>query len=182
MVRFYEPREVPEAHLHAILDLARKAPSAGHSQGVRFAVVRAAEKRMEIARAYGEDEFLARGFKPWLSVAPVHLIVAVDEGSYRERYSRPDKKTDPSKWSIPYPILDAGQALMTLYLAARRFGLGTGFLGSHAGPDLVVKMGLPASWRYVGLVTVGYPAGPSGSTGSKRRGWRAYEETVLWLD
>ncbi len=182
MVRSYEPRPVPEEHLHVVLDLARKAPSAGHSQGVRFAVVRSREKRKEIALAYREDEFVGKGMKPWLSVAPVHVIVAVDEESYRERYSRPDKKTDPSKWPVPYSILDTGQALMTLYIAARCLGLGTGFLGAHAGPDLVLEMGLPESWRYVGLVTLGYPAGRAVSTHSQKRGWRAYRETVLWLD
>lgn len=182
MCRSYLDKSVPVAHLHAVLDLARKAPSAGHSQGVRFAVLRDHARRREVARAYGEEQYVARGFEPWLSVAPVHLVVAVEEGAYIERYDQPDKHTGPQQWEVPYPVMDAGQALMTLYAAAQSFGLGTGFLGAHAGPDLVALLKLPDSWRYLGLVTLGYASGRGRITRSSKRGWKDYSETVLWLD
>lgn len=182
MCRSYLNKSVPQAHLHAILDLARKSPSAGHSQGVRFAVLRDPVRRLEVAKAYGEEGYLAKGFEPWLSLAPVHLVVAVEEEAYVERYAQPDKHSGPHQWEVPYPVMDAGQALMTLYAAARSYGLGTGFLGAHAGPDLVEMLGLPPSWRYLGLVTLGYPSGRARATLSSKRGWRDYSEAVLWLD
>lgn len=182
MTREYLSQEIPEAVLHTVLDRARKSPSAGHSQGVRLAVVRSEERRREIALAYGEPTFVAKGRRSWLSSAPVHVIVAVDEESYQQRYSEPDKRCRPEDWPIPYPVLDAGKALMTLYLAAQSFELSAGFLGSHAGPNLVEMLNLPEQWRYVGLVTLGFPVGKSESTRSKRRGWKPYEETVIWLD
>ena len=181
MCRSYQERSVPRAHLHRILDSARRAPSAGHSQGVRFAVVTGSERRRQIAAMYGEARYLEKGFAPWLSVAPVHLVVAVEEKSYEERYSAPDKRGGPADWEVSYPILDAGKALMALYLAAENYGLSAGFLGSHAGPNLVKEFDLPSTWRYLGLVTLGYPAGAEGKTASVARGRRRYQDVVRWL-
>ena len=39
----------------------------------------------------GESWYLERGYEPWLSQAPVHLILGIREASYHERYQEPDK-------------------------------------------------------------------------------------------
>lgn len=181
MCRCYIDKSVPRAVLLRVLEAARRAPSAGHSQGVRFAVVSCSQKRREIARAFGEDEFVERGFQPWLSVAPVHLVVAVSSDAYRERYALPDKKTRPQEWPVPYQVMDCGKALMALYLAAEESGLACGYLGPHAGPDLVEFLGLPEEWTFAGLVTIGYRDPTEGSTRSQRMGWRSFDEVVHWL-
>jgi len=85
------------------------------------------------------------------------------------------------EWDIPYPIMDGGQALMALYLAAEECGLSCGYLGPHAGPDLVEMLGLPHDWRFLGLVTLGYRRGPTAKTRSQKRGWRDFDEVVRWF-
>lgn len=181
MCRSYHSRSVPEAQILRILQAARKSPSAGHAQGVRFAVLTDSARRQEIASAYGEEDFVARGFAPWLSVAPVHVVVAVSSEAYQHRYSEPDKTSEPQDWPVPYSVMDAGKALMSLYLAAESFGLACGYLGPHAGPDLVTFLGLPADWEFMGLVTLGYrDRSLERRTRSVARGWREFDEVVIW--
>ena len=180
MCRSYLPRPIPETELQTVLDAARRTPSAGHAQGVRFAVVRTQTNRKRIAFLAGEEDYVRRGFPAWLSSAPVHLIVGVSEDAYQDRYSESDKSGAPEEWPVPYQILDAGKSLMTLYLAAEEMGLSCGYLGPHALTGLESLLNWPQDWRFVGLVTIGY-ADPAGRRPSRshRRGWRAYEE-VVW--
>lgn len=183
MCRNYRDQSVPRALLLRVLEAARKSPSAGHSQGFRLAVVTNTERRAEIAELFGESHYRERGFEPWLSVAPVHLIAATSWEAYEERYAMPDKQTKPKEWKIPYPILDAGKSLMALYLAAQEVGLSCGFLGSHAGPDLVKIMQLPEDWKFVGLLTLGYRSqDEERPTRSAARGWREFDDVVRWIE
>ena len=181
MCRAYLDQPVPKEQLSRILEAARTTPSAGHAQGVRFAVTTDPEKRELIARAFGEQNYLDKGYQPWLSVAPVHIVAAVCENDYRERYAEPDKTIGPEQWQVPYPVMDGGKSLMTLYLAAEACGLSCGYLGPHAGPDLITLLELPQDWRFLGLVTLGYRSGPPVKTRSTRRGWKPIEEIVYWF-
>lgn len=181
MCRSYSPRSVPRCQVLRIVEAARRVPTAGHAQGVRLAVVSEPAIRKSIASAFGEEDYLKKGFSPWLSVAPVHIVVATREQSYRERYAEPDKKGNPEDWPVPYAVLDAGQSLMALYLAAENCGLACGYLGPHAGQDLVQLLDLPEDWRFLGLVTLGYRFGPQPQTKSQRRGWINFDEAVRWL-
>jgi len=182
MCRRYQQRSVPRAVLLRVLEAARRSPSAGNSQGVRFAVVTGEARRKEIAEAYGEVSYRARGFPAWLSEAPVHVVAAVCESAYEERYSLPDKRTSPQDWPVSYPILDTGKALMSLYIAAEASGLACGYLGPHAGPDLIQLLDLPPEWRFMGLVTVGYRhQDDKKTTVSLKLGRRDFDDMIIWV-
>ena len=60
------------------------------------------------------------GLPPWISVAPVHVVVGVREESYHERYRKADKLVDGEEitWPAPYWYVDAGSMFMLLQLAA----------------------------------------------------------------
>lgn len=183
MCRAYLDRQVPRSLIRQVLDLARRTPSAGHAQGTRFAVVTCPESRAQVAQAYGEDGYRAKGFYPWLSLAPVHLVVASSQEAYRQRYREPDKSGGPENWPVPYPVLDAGQSLMALYLGCHEAGLACGYLGPHAGPNLVELLRLPSDWQYLGLVTIGYrDAARDRVSRSTQRGWRDLDEVAVWLE
>src|SRR6267378_4313366 len=75
MVRRYLPEAVPEEVLRRIVEVARRGPSAGYSQGQSFVVVTDPGLRREIARLAGEGSYVAKGFQPWVSGAPAHVIL-----------------------------------------------------------------------------------------------------------
>ena len=61
--------------------------------------------------------WMAKGYPPWLSRAPLHLILCLDRSSYAERYALPDKAKS-REWSTNFPAMDAGAAFMAVLLAA----------------------------------------------------------------
>lgn len=179
MVRNYRDEPVPEETLERILDTARKAPSAGFAQGQRFVVVTQGEQRGAIAALASDEDHTARGFDPWLSSAPVHVVLCIDHRAYSERYDAPDKRATGGRtgWPVPYEVMDAGASMMLLLLAAVDEGLSAGFFGAHRLPGLAALLGIPEHVTAVGVVTLGYPA-PDRKTRSVRAGWLPTEEVV----
>lgn len=180
MVRNYEDEPVPEATIERIVDAGLRAPSAGHTQGQSFVVVTDAARRRRIAELAGETGYVEAGFDPWISRAPVHVVVCVSEDAYHRRYREPDK-LDPDggemEWPIPYWWVDAGASLMAILLAAVDEGLAAGFLGTHAVPELAAFLGLPDEVTPIGIVTIGRPL-PDRPSGSLQRGRRPKEQVV----
>ena len=179
MVRNYRPESVDPDIVDRILAVARRAPSAGFSQGQSFVVVTQAHLRVAIAELAHEPEYVAAGFDPWLSRAPVHIVVCTNEAAYRARYSEDDKAgaTGTQDWPVPYWHVDAGAALMLLLLAAVDEGLAAGFAGSHSLVGIRELLGIPAEVEPIGLVTLGYAA-PDRRSGSLQRGRRPLDEVV----
>ena len=124
MVRNYTGEPVGPDVLDRILDTGIRIPSAGFSQGVFLVAVTDAETRGEIARLCGEEEYVADGFDPWISEAPVHILVCVSSAVYADRYAAADKggpdspMADADNWPIPYWWVDGGAAMQNLLLAA----------------------------------------------------------------
>lgn len=178
MVRSYRPDPVPREALERMLHAATKAPSAGFAQGQRFVVVTEQTRRDAIAELGDEAAYRSQGFEPWLSVAPVHVVVCLVEGDYEQRYSEPDK-SGRAQWHVPYEYVDTGAALMSLLLAAVDEGFAAGFFGAHRLPGLSELLGLPPEVTPVGIVTVGKP-GRGDRRGSAGRGRRPAAELVRW--
>ena len=180
MVRNYTNEPVDPEALDRILAAARKAPSAGFSQGQAMVVVTEAAGRREIARLAGEDEYVATGMDPWISRAPVHVIVCVSKKIYFDRYAESDKKGEPNTdedWPVPYWWVDAGATMMLVLLAVVAEGLAAGFLGSHRMPELKAAFGIPDDMDPIGIVTIGHAAADRRS-GSLHRGWKPDDEVV----
>jgi len=183
MVRNYTDEPVADEALERMLGTARKAPSAGFSQGQQLVVVTEPAKRSEIARLCDEDSYVAQGFDRWISQAPVHVVVCVRPETYLERYREPDKggpegeAGQAENWPVPYWWVDAGATMMLLLLSAEAEGLAAGFLGSHAMPELRRHLGIPDDVEPVGIVTIGHPA-PDRRSGSLARGWKPDTEVI----
>ncbi len=181
MVRRYRPDPVEEDRLNRILDAACRGPSAGFAQGQSFVVVTEGSTRAEIARIAGEPEYLEKGFEPWLSGAPVHIVVCVSEQAYHDRYREPDKLLGGRErdWPVPYWYVDGGCALMMMLLAATDEGLAAGFLDLDAAGYRAIKklLAIPGEVRPIGLVTVGAPA-PDRTSRSIARGRKPQHQVV----
>ncbi|MGH9023188.1 MAG: nitroreductase family protein [Acidimicrobiia bacterium] len=181
MVRAFEERPVDPSTLERILDLARRAPSAGFTQGARFLVLCGSA---ETARFW--DATLPRSARdefPWpgLLRAPVIVLPLASKQAYLDRYAEPDKGwTDraEARWPVPYWHVDAAFSAMTALLAIVDSGLGALFFGIFQGLDqLREAFGIPAELEPIGALAVGHPA-PDRTSQSLLRGRLPYDEMV----
>jgi nitroreductase len=161
MIRSYDAvRSVPADALDAILEAARRAPSAGFTQGVSLLVLSMATERETFWRiAADDDSRWLRGMR----TAPVLITVWTSEEAYLDRYAEADKgwtDRDPARWSAPYWFVDAGMASMAALLSAVDHDLGACFFGIPADriPAVREAFGVPSSQLSVGVISLGYPA------------------------
>jgi nitroreductase len=177
MVRNYTDEPVDAEALDRILTAGMRIPTAGFSQGVFLVAVTDQAKRSEIAALSGEDDYVEMGLDPWISRAPVHVVVGVSPDTYADRYSEEDKGGPESpmakaeNWPVPYWWVDGGAAMQNLLLSAVDEGLAAGFLGSHRMPEIKTLLGIPDHVSPIGIVTIGHPA-PDQKSGSLKRGRR----------
>ena len=164
MVRAFTDAPVAPDVVDGLIDLARRAPSAGNSQGVAWVVLSGAD---ETARywdvALPESKRGAFGF-PGLVAAPVLLLALVRADTWIERYSEPDKAshglgTGVAAWPVPYWWVDGGMAVEHVLLGAVDAGLGACFFGlfDHE-PAVFAALGIPEGWRALGAIALGEPA------------------------
>jgi len=190
MVRNYTDEPVPREVVERIVDRGRRAPSGGFSQGTRFVVVTDQATRARIAELADEAGYIvASGLEPWISRAPVHVVVAMREDDYHDRYTEPDKLEvtggEEVEWRVPWWWVDAGKAIMLLLLAAVDEGLGAGLFGlvGDENDRLLELLELPTDLEIVGGVTVGHPAPEPMEERRKesiRRRRRPLDEVVRW--
>jgi nitroreductase len=183
MVRAFTDAPVDPAVVDGLVDLARRAPSAGHSQGWAFVVLSGPE---ETARYW--DVALPAERRPsfrWpgLVAAPVLVVALVRPDAWVERYAEPDKAATglgagTEEWPVPYWWVDAGMAVEHLLLGAVDSGLGACFFGvfDHE-PAVLAALGVPDGWRAVGTVALGHPA-PDEPGRSAARGRRPLDEVL----
>jgi len=183
-VRSYTGDPVPRETLERIARAARRGPNAGYSQGLRLLVVDDAEVIGTLAR-WQEDE---RSQK-WFGDAAAHILVLTREQDYHDRYNQPDKLAVTGGvevvWPVPFWHVDAGAALMLVWLAALEEGLGAGVYGVPVEEDARWRelLAIPGDLTIVVGVTIGHPADDpdwdrATSAFSQRR--RAQEEVVQW--
>jgi FMN reductase [NAD(P)H] len=188
MVRNYTDEPVRREIVERIVDRGRRAPSGGFSQGVRMVVVTETSTRARIAELADEPEYVTLGFEPWISRAPVHVVVAVREDDYHDRYQEPDKLDEAGEeveWRVPWWWVDAGKALMLILLAAVDEGLGAGLFGlvGDRNDRLRELLGMPEGLEIVGVVAIGHAAPEPTEKRRKealRRRRRPLEEVVRW--
>lgn len=180
MVRNYTDEPVDRESVDRIIQAGRRAPSAGFTQGQSFVVVTDPDIRQRVAALAGEDSYVESGFDPWISKAPVHVIVCVNEQDYHRRYREKDKAPDGDMvWPVPYWWVDAGASMMLVLLAAIEEGLAAGFLGVQSIPNLKQLLDIPEEVEPIGVITIGHPA-PDRRSGSLERGWRPDAEIKHW--
>jgi nitroreductase len=182
MVRAFTPAPVEPAVVDALVDLARRAPSAGHSQGWAFVVLEGGETARYWDVALPPER--RRDFRwPGLVRAPVLVVALVDPGAWVARYAEPDKAATglgagEGAWPVPFWWVDAGMAVEHLLLGAVDAGLGACFFGLFDRERAVLDaLGVPPTWRAVGTVAVGHPA-PDEPSRSVARGRRPLAEVL----
>jgi FMN reductase [NAD(P)H] len=187
MVRAYAADPIPRETIERIVGTVRRAPSAGFSQGQRVLVVTDADTRNELARLFDEDASIAEGREPWISSAPVLIVVGAREQDYHDRYTRPDKlqEGEEIQWPVPYWHFDAGAAAMLILLAAIDEGYGAGLFGVPVElmPRFKELLRIPEDVAVTSCITIGKPAPDPGwsadaSRATQRR--KGVDDLVHW--
>jgi len=180
MVRNFADKPIDLAVIDRILELTRHAPSAGFTQGQSFVIVTQPESKQAIAATCEEEEYVQRGFAPFISKAPVLLIPCTSEAAYHRRYQQADKLNEDGTeivWPVPYWFMDIGCAVMIALLAALDEGLVTAFAGSKDLDTLRSLLNIPAEVTPVGVIAVGYRAADIPSP-SLKRGRKSDEDYI----
>lgn len=185
MCRDYLTDPLRSGQLERMLDLARRAPSAGFTQGVAVVSLERprppAPAQPDPVDGYWDltlpsqrrEEFAW----PGLLNAPALITLWVRPQAWVERYGRADKARTSlgegeASWPVPYWWVDAGAVVQNLLLVAEAEGLGALFFGmfDHE-PAVADQLGVPGGWRGVGTVALGH-ATPGGRrpSASARRG------------
>lgn len=183
MVRNFEDKPVDDETIERILELARRNPSAGFTQGQDFVVVRDPQLKQAIARLANEASYVESGFDPFVSGAPVLIVPCTNESAYHRRYQEDDKVDDEGneiEWPVPYWFMDVGCAVMILLLAVVDEGLAAAFVGIPDLAALKTLLGIPDEVSPVGAIAIGHPA-PDKRSPSLKRGRRP-QTNVLHYD
>lgn len=163
MRRVFTQEPIDGGTLDALLDLARRVPSAGNAQGLSWLVLdtpSATSRYWDLTFGERRADFAF----PGLLHAPVLVVALADPEAYVTRYGEPDKAEsglgeDAASWPVPYWFVDAGMAVQTLLLAAEDGGLGACFFGLFAHERAVLDaFGVPRHIRAAGTIALGHPA------------------------
>lgn len=180
MVRNFEERPVPAELVERILDNARRAPSAGFSQGFEFLVLEGPEQTGGFWDATFPAAERGRFGWPGLFKAPLLIVPLAHKQAYLDRYAEPDKgwtDRDESRWPVPYWHIDTGFAALLMLLTAVDAGLGALFFGIFREAEFRRAFAIPDAYQPIGAIAVGYPA-PDRPSPSLKRGRRAVERVV----
>jgi 5,6-dimethylbenzimidazole synthase len=177
-VRRFRSAPVAPELVEALLGLATHAPSVGFSQPWRFVLVESPERRAAISAnfqqanqaalaGYGEERRAryARLKLEGLAQAPVHLAICVDEATVAGHGLGSQTMPETLRYSVV-------AAVQTFWLAARAEGLGVGWV-SILDPDAACRsLDLPAEWRLVAYLCVGWPEEEHDDPELERHGWQ----------
>ncbi len=160
IVRHFKPDPIDPEIIDRMLDLARRVPSAGFTQGQDFIVVTDPGMKRAVGRLCGEQKHYETGFgHPWISEAPVQVIPCANEGAYHRRYQEADKVREDGQeieWPVPYWIMDAGCSVMVLLLAVVDEGLAAGYAGFQDLDGARELLSIPEDVIPVGVIPIGY--------------------------
>ena len=161
--------------LLAWCDLARRAPSAGFSQGSHLLVLDGVE-RDGFFEVSGAGTWFATSAPGVLGCTQVVLVLG-DPSAYTSRYSEPDKidhgLTTQESWACPFWLTDAAMVAQNLLLILEDNRVGALFFGLFGdATSTLAHFGVPDGVRCIGAVAVGHRSeidAPSGSAVSRPR-------------
>ncbi|HEY7627395.1 MAG TPA: nitroreductase family protein [Ilumatobacteraceae bacterium] len=175
MTRRFSAEPLDPAQVVELVDTARRAPSAGYSQGVHFVVLSGDTVARFWQTTDAEAWFADR--RDGVLDAPVIVLPIADPQAYTSRYAEADKAGHgldlADNWPVPFWLTDAAMAVQNLLLLVEAQRLGALYFGIFRNTDvLLADLGVPEGMLSVGAVALGHRAAddrPSGSATTRPR-------------
>jgi 5,6-dimethylbenzimidazole synthase len=178
-VRSFRRDKVDPDLIEHLICLASLAPSVGYSQPWRFVLVDSSDRRRAIRLNFercnrealnlypGEKARLYASLKlAGLRDAPVQLAVFLDtktnHGSGLGRATMPQ--------TLEYSSV---LAVHTLWLAARCYGLGVGWVSILEPGKVARVLEVPEGWKLIAYLCIGYPEVEHDQPELRRSGWES---------
>ena len=174
--RHFRADALPSGALDRLLELAALAPSVGLSQPWRFVTVQTPSRRAAIVTAFqrcnaaaldcydGEQAArYARLKLAGLQDAPAHVAVFAARDATGHGLGQ---LTMPEM--AEYSVVAAVQLI---WLAARAEGIGLGWVSILPPAEVTAILEVPADWRFIGYLCLGYPSADHDSPELERAGW-----------
>jgi nitroreductase len=185
MVRDFSDEPVARPVLDQLMANATRIPSAGFSQGFAFVVLTDPTQRRLFWQTTSGPEWRGESESVPLNRAPVVILPLAHKQAYLDRYALPDKVhtplADEANWPAPYWDIDTGFGVLMILLTAVDLGLGALFFGIFAGEQALMNvLGIPAGYRPIGAIAVGYPTPGTRSRPELPTGRRDLGDTVRW--
>jgi 5,6-dimethylbenzimidazole synthase len=184
-VRHFRDRPLAPGVVEALVAAVDLTPSVGLSQPWRLVLVDDAGRRGAIRASFERCNHAALADQPadraaryarlklaGLEQAPCHLAVFADEGTAQGHGL--GRRTMPE--TLAY---SAVMAVHTLWLAARTIGVGVGWVSILDPAETATILDVPASWRFIAYLCIGYPDGDSDVPELEREGWERRRPTRL---
>lgn len=140
--KYQSDMPVEPEKLHAVLEMACAAPSAGDLQAYRIVVVRGQQERTALRKAANDQAFI--------SEAPVCLVFCADAARSQERFGERGRSL--------YAVQDATIAAAYAQLAVVAAGMGSTWVGHFNENEVKDLLGLEPSLVPVAMLSLGYPA------------------------
>jgi len=171
MTRRFDPAALPDELVVELLDLARRAPTAGYSQGVHFLVLTGAALQQFWQVTAAADWFTEQ--QPGVLQAPVVVLPLADPTAYTSRYAEADKAGHgldvAANWEVPFWITDTAMAVENLLLLAEERSLGALYFGIFRNARAALdSFGVPPHVLQVGAVALGWRSAADEVSGSAR--------------
>jgi 5,6-dimethylbenzimidazole synthase len=166
--RQFKSDPIPDEYITKIIEVARWAPSAFHTQPWEFVVIKDKEVKTKIVAALdrhgpaikdpAKKDVVRNSFKD----APVFIILLCD---WRAKVGLPSRPLDNDRVASLYSASMAN-AFLYMHLAATALGLATQWYTATARPEAekAIKsiIGIPEALTIFDMLVIGYEASPPG--------------------
>ncbi len=141
-IRNFREVGVSEEDLKKIIECAIAAPSAGNVQPWEFVMVRSKDRKVALARAALNQEFIAE--------APVAIVVLANLKKSSLAYGE--------RGATLYCLQDTAAAIENMLLAAHALGLGACWVGAFRESEVARVVNATFEVRPIAIISIGYPA------------------------
>ena len=140
-IRAFKRKDVEQEKIDIILEAANLAPSAGNLQAYEIVVIRDQERRLALAEAALNEEFVAQ--------APLNLVFLMNPRRSARRYGQRGIRL--------YCLQDATIAATYAQLSATALGLGSVWVGAFYEEPIMKLVNAKEDLVPVAIMSIGYP-------------------------